>query len=45
MGSNGVSEVGAGAGERVGRMVNGTNLASGSIAELGAYGGGRPWWG
>ena len=40
MGSNGVSEVGAGAGERVGGMVNGTCLASGSIAGPGAYGGG-----
>ena len=42
MGSNGASEVGAGAGERVGRMVNGTSLPSGSIAGPGAYGGGRP---
>ena len=32
MGSNGVSEVGAGAGERVGGMVNGTNLVLGSTA-------------
>ena len=40
MGSNGVSEVDAGAGEKVGRMVNGTSLASGSIAGLGACGGG-----
>ena len=31
MGSDEVSEVGAGAGERVGRMVNETNLASGSM--------------
>ena len=38
MGSNGVNEVSAGAGERVGRMVNGTRLASGSIARLGACG-------
>ena len=41
MGGNGVSEVGVGAGERVGRMVNGTSLASGSIAGPGACGGGR----
>ena len=40
MGSNGVSEVGAGAGERVGGMVNGTSLALGSIAGPGACGGG-----
>ena len=38
MGSDGVSEVGAGAGERVGGMVNGTSLASGSTAELGVGG-------
>ena len=42
MGSNGVSEVGAGASERVGGMVNRTSLASGSIAWPGACGGGRP---
>ena len=41
MGSNWVSEVSAGTGERVGGMVNGTSLASGSIAGLGASGGGR----
>ena len=35
MGSDWVSEVGAGAGGRVGGMVNGTSLTSGS----GAYGG------
>ena len=40
MGSNGENEVGAGAGERVDGMVNGTSLASGSIAGLGACGGG-----
>ena len=39
MGSNWVSEVSAGTGERVGGKVNGTGLTSGSIAELGAYGG------
>ena len=39
MGSNGVSEVGAGTGERVGGMMNGASLASGSIAGLGACGG------
>ena len=39
MGSDGVSEVVAGADERVGKMVNGTVLASGSIAGLGARGG------
>ena len=42
MGSNMVSEVGAGAGERVGGMVNGTSFALGSIAWLGTCGGGRP---
>ena len=41
MGSDGVSEVGAGDGERVGRMVNGTDLTSGSIAGPGACGSGR----
>ena len=35
MGGDGVS---AGAGERVGRMVNGSGLTSGSIARSGAYG-------
>ena len=45
MGSNWVSEVSAGAGERVGRMVNGTSLTSGSIAGLGVCGDGRPIWG
>ena len=40
MGSDGVSEVGGGAGERVSGMVNGTSLASGSIAGPGACGGG-----
>ena len=39
MGSNGVSEVGAEAGERVDGMVNGTSLASGSIIGPGACGG------
>ena len=39
MGSNGVSEVGAETGERVGGMVNRTGLASGSIAGPGALGG------
>ena len=38
MGSDWVSELGAGAGERVGSMVNGTSLISGSIAGLGACG-------
>ena len=42
MGSDWVSEVGAGGGERVGGMVNGTSLESGSIAGPGACGGGRP---
>ena len=32
MGSDGVSDVSAGAGEGVGRMVNGAGLASGSNA-------------
>ena len=41
MGSDGVSEIGAGAGERVGGTVNGTSLASEPIAGLGAGGGGR----
>ena len=41
MGSDGVCVVGAGAGERVGRMVNGTSLASESIAGPGASGAGR----
>ena len=41
MSSDGVSQVGAGAGERVGEMVNGTNLASGTIAGLGTCGSGR----
>ena len=39
MGGNGVSEVGAGAGERVGWMMNGPSLALGSIARPGACGG------
>ena len=38
---DGVNEVGAGAGERVCGMVNGTSLASGSIAGPGASVGGR----
>ena len=42
MGSNRVSEVSAGAGERVGGMVNGISPTSGSIAGLGACGGDRP---
>ena len=41
MGSNVISEVGAAAGGRVGGMVNGTSLASGSIAGPRACGGGR----
>ena len=41
MGSDGVSDIGAGAGERVGGMVNGTSLASGSIARPGACWGGK----
>ena len=36
-----ISEISTGAGERIGRMVNGTSLASGSIAGPGACGGGR----
>ena len=39
MSSDGVSELCAGAGERVGGMVNGTSLASGSITGSGAFGG------
>ena len=41
MGSDGVSEVGTGAGGRLGRMVNGTSHALRSVAGLGACGGGR----
>ena len=41
MGSDGVCVVGAGAGERVGRMVNGTSRASGSIAGPGTSGSSR----
>ena len=41
MGSNWVSEVSAGAGERVGGMVNGVSLTLGFIAEAGACEGGR----
>ena len=41
MASDAVSEFGAGAGERVGGMMNDTNLALGSIAGLGAGWGGR----
>ena len=40
MGGDGVSDVSAGAGEGVGVMMNGTGLTSGSIARLGACGGG-----
>ena len=40
MGGDGVSDVSAGADEGVGRMVNGTGLTVGSIARLGACGGG-----
>ena len=39
MDNNGVSEINTGAGERVGRMANGTDLTLGSIAGSGAYGG------
>ena len=41
MGSDGLSEIGTGAGERVGRMVNGTSLPSGSIAGPGTSRGSR----
>ena len=44
MGTNGVSEDGAGTGERVGETVNGISLASGSIAVPGACGDIRPVW-
>ena len=37
----GLSDISAGAGERVGGMVNGTGLTSGSVARSGACGGGR----
>ena len=40
MGSDGVSDVSAGAGEGVGGIVNGTGLTSGSIARLRACGDG-----
>ena len=45
MGGDGVSDVSAGVGEGVGRMVNGTGLTSGSIARSGAYGGAVLWGG
>ena len=40
MGGDGVSDISAGAGEGVGRMMNGAGLTSGSIARSGAFGGG-----
>ena len=40
MGGDGVSDISAGAGEGVGRMVNGTGLTSGSIARSGVSEGG-----
>ena len=40
MGGDGVSDINAGAGEGVGRMVNGAGLTLGSIARSGASGGG-----
>ena len=40
MGSNGVSDISAGAGEGVGGVVNGAGLTSGSVVGLGASGGG-----
>ena len=40
MGSYGVSEVSTRAGERAGRRVNGAGLTPGSVAGLGASGGG-----
>ena len=40
MGGDGVSDISAGAGEGVGRMVDGAGLTSGSIARPGACGGG-----
>ena len=40
MGGNGVSDISARAGEGVGGVVNGAGLTSGSIARLGASGGG-----
>ena len=39
MGGDGVSDVSAGAGEGVGRMVNGAGLTSGSIGNSNAI-----WW-
>ena len=41
MGNNGVSDVSAGTGEGVGRMLNGTGLTLGSIARSGASRDGR----
>ena len=40
IGGDGVSDISAGAGEGVGRMVNGAGLTSGSIARSGASGDG-----
>ena len=40
MGGDGVSDIGMRAGERVGGVVNGAGLTSGSIARSGASGGG-----
>ena len=40
MGSDGVSDISAGAGKGVGGIVNGAGLTSGSIARSGASGGG-----
>ena len=49
MGSDGISDISAGTGEGVDRMVNGSGLTSGSIARLGACEGQRlvlttSWW-
>ena len=41
MGGDGVSDISAGAGEGVGRMVNGAGFTLGSVTRLGAYGGGQ----
>ena len=40
MGGNGVSDIGTGAGEGVGGVVNGAGFTPGSIARSGACGGG-----
>ena len=43
MGGYGVGEVGTGASERVGKMVNGTSFTPKTIARSETGGGGRGW--